>query len=424
MKEKVLVIGLGVSGRSAARLLLQKGFSVVGIDRNSSLLEKNVETAELQKKGAILLHESSLLDVSSFSFAVLSPGISFLHPLVHHLLSQKIEVIGEIELACRFLDPSTTLLGITGTNGKTTVTLMVEHILKQAGKQAKAVGNIGIPLTQEVEDSKETILVCELSSYQIETLQSAVFDKAVILNITPDHLDRYKTMEAYAQAKIQIKEFLKSEGVLYIHPRIQEEYPHLFSSFLSKDKKKVELFIPENYKDSLTLDEENEYAAYALCSQLGVSQAFFNTAVKTFKKPPHRIEYVRTFKGIRYFNDSKGTNLHAVIRAVESMQGKVVLIVGGRSKGSSYRVWRDPFREKVKGIVAIGEAKEEIQKDLQESFPIILKETLKCAIECASSLAEDGDNVLFSPGCSSFDMFKNFEERGDVFKIIVDLLHN
>lgn len=411
MKKTALVIGLGLSGRSALKLLLREGFSVVGVDRHAAKLEKDPEIALYKKQGLVLLDESNISDGSVFAFAVLSPGIPLTHPLLQLLLSQNVEIIGEIELACRFLHPSSSLVGVTGTNGKTTVVMMVAHVLNQLGKTAKAVGNIGVPLTQEV-NQKDTIFVCELSSYQIETIRSKAFDSAVILNITPDHLDRYGTMDSYAAAKIEIGNYLKEGAVLWVHPLVHNSYKNL----LKKYKKSVELFIPENYKEPLNHDEENCFAAFALCRQFGVSQQEFNAAAKTFLKPPHRIEFVRTFQGIHYYNDSKGTNLDAVIRAVESMQGKVVLIAGGRDKGSSYRSWIEPFRDKVKEVIAIGEAKKKIQKDLEESFSVILEETLESAIVRASSLAEEGDNVLLSPGCSSLDMFKNFEERGNLFK--------
>lgn len=406
----VLVVGLGISGRSACEFLLNQGDLVTTTDRNSGTLKETCEVKTLCAKGLNLMEES---DWHPFDLVVVSPGVPQSNPLLIRAKESGIEVIGEIELACRHLNQP--LIGVTGTNGKTTVTLMVGHVLNFVGIKARVLGNGGVPLTSEVSQLTDEIIVCELSSYQLETMHSQVIDAAAILNITPDHLDRYSGMDAYASAKIHIGDCLKPGARLFISPQINCE----FGSLLQKHKENIELIFYDTYKSH---DDENYMAAFALCSEMGVGLKAFEEAMKTFSKPPHRIEFVCTFKGVRYFNDSKGTNLDAVKRAIEVMEGPVVLIAGGVDKGLSFISSLIPFKNKVKTIIAIGEAKNRIKSELAEHLSVIESDSLESSILQASSIAEEGENVLLSPGCSSFDMFQNFEERGDTFKELVLLL--
>ncbi len=406
----VLVIGLGISGRSACRFLLNCGDRVTAADDRVDLLRKTPEIQSLCASGLKLLKKSQW---DAFDLIVVSPGVPQSNELLIQAKKSGIEVIGEIELACRHLNQP--FIGVTGTNGKTTVTQMVGHVLNSVGMKAKVLGNGGVPLTSEIDRESDEIIVCELSSYQLETMQSQVIDVAAILNITPDHLDRYSGMDAYASAKIRIADCLKSGAKLYLSPQVV----HQFGSLLEKYKENIELIFLDNYKSH---DDENRMAAFAICRQMGVDQEAFEEAVRTFCKPPHRIEFVHTLKGVRYFNDSKGTNLDAVKRAIENMQGSVVLIAGGVDKGLSFASALIPFKKKLKAVIAIGEAKKKIKSELAEHFLVIETETLESAVRHASSIAEEGGNVLLSPGCASFDMFKNFEERGEKFKEAVLLL--
>lgn len=413
---KVLVIGFGISGRSAAKFLLNRGQKVAAIDQRAEELKSDPQVAALLERGVSLSESDSPENLAQFDLIVVSPGVPSSHPVVVEALKQKIEVIGEVELACRSLRQP--MIAVTGTNGKTTVTQLIGHVLNMCGKPAKVLGNGGVPLAAEADDLQDEIVVCELSSYQLETLRCQVIDAGAILNISPDHLDRYPDMEAYAKAKLGMASCMKPGKTLYLSKQVLTDFGHLIIG----NKECIELFNEDGYKSGFTHDEENKLAAKRLCMGFGVASEEFDEAEKLFKKPPHRIEFVRKRKGVSYFNDSKGTNLDAVRRAVERMEGPVILIAGGKEKGVSFTPWIDSFRGKVKKIIAIGEAKSTLIKELGQDFDISEKPDLGSAVLTASSIANDGDNVLLSPGCASFDMFRNFEDRGNHFKECVQLL--
>ncbi len=437
--KRVLVIGLGLSGRASSHFLLKQGASVYGVDRSQELLDTNLELSNLRKNGLQVAHESIDLDIKAFDLVVASPGVPQSHPLWVKAQHFGISVIGEMELACRGL--SQRFIGITGTNGKTTVTLMVTHVLNSCGISAKALGNIGLPLTAEVEKlSPNDVIVAELSSFQLETLESPVIDAAVILNITPDHLDRYATMEDYAKAKIRIQKCLKPSATCLVEEGAYRNYQHLFDKEKVKTygyspkcdffndqnqiffQQKIEQILPLEYRGLISHDVENWIAAYALCRVFEIAPEQFIKAASTFRKPSHRIEFVKSLRGVDYYDDSKGTNIDAVIRAVQSLKGKIVLIAGGVDKGSAYTPWIAVFKDKVKCICAIGQAAEKIKKDLCEAVPVEIFDSLDAAVENAALKAEKGESVLLSPGCSSFDMFKDYAHRGDEFKRIVNAL--
>ena len=440
--KKVLVIGLGMSGRSAVQLLLDRGAKVHGIDRNQELLYTNDSLMKLRDRGLTTQLDSQPLNIMDYHLVVTSPGIDEKHPVYAAAKKSGIEIIGEVELACRYL--RNPMIGITGTNGKTTVTLLVAHVLNQCGKPARALGNVGIPLASELAsmESDATILVTELSSFQLDTLQSKVIDVGVILNITPDHLDRYGTMEEYAKSKIHLKDCLKPTGKLYMENRTASDWPSLVGNFPIMSygfnsnctvfcdqekvffKEKIDYFWPPVYRGRCDHDIENLLAAYALCREMGVSGEQFIAASQTFKKPAHRIEFVENVQGVAYYDDSKGTNLDAVIRAVDSLQGEIVLIAGGVDKGAPYTPWIKAFGGKVKCICAIGEAAEKISMDLHPNIAVERFPSLEAAVKKASGLANPGENVLLSPGCSSFDMFRDYAHRGDEFKRIVQKIKN
>lgn len=382
---KALVIGLGISGKSAAHFLKEKGFDVFTTDRDPS---KAIEYPFLENPGV------------DFDLAVLSPGVPPTNPIVEKLVKANVEVIGEIELACRYIKQP--MIGITGSNGKTTTTLLVTHVLNHCGIDAVAMGNVGIPLTSL--KNEKAVIVCELSSYQLETLQAKCLDQAAILNITPNHLDRYKVMEKYAEAKFLIQNNLKERGSLLIHE-------HILKDFGNRITAKLRVFCTrENH------NLENMDAAFKLCETFGITREVFDQAAKSFQKPPHRIQYVTDIKGIKFFDDSKGTSVHATLRAVESMQGPVILIAGGVDKGYPYTDWISPFKKKVKKIIAIGEAAPKIENDLKGHIEVMLVKSLEEATAKSFQEALDGDNVLLSPGCASTDMFKDYSERGLAFQ--------
>ncbi len=412
----VLVIGLGISGRSAATFLLNRGARVSAIDSRADTLKSDPIVAQLLDRGLSLISETSPVSPDRFDQIVLSPGVPPSHPLIREANRRGVEVIGEVELACRSLTQS--VIAVTGTNGKTTVTQLIGHVLNACGKPAKVLGNGGVPLAAEVDELQGEIVVCELSSYQLETLSSRVIDAGAVLNITPDHLDRYSDMDAYAKAKLRMIDCLKPGKKLFVSKQVINDFGHL----ISNSNKNIELIIEDDYNGYFNHDDENRFAAKKLCSEAGVLSEEFDRTAQGFIKPPHRIEFVRKRKGVSYFNDSKGTNLDAVKRAVEKMEGGVVLIAGGKEKGTGFTQWIGPFKGKVKAIVAIGEARGSLVRELGDEFKVIEEKDLRSAVRTASSIANDGDNVLLSPGCASFDMFKNFEERGNHFKECVTLL--
>jgi UDP-N-acetylmuramoylalanine--D-glutamate ligase len=437
--KNVLVIGLGISGRAAVHFLQTFGANVIGVDQNAEQLQNHPEILLLKDKGLIVRSDGEKLDLNVFNLIVVSPGISTHHPLIQKAYENKQEVIGEIELGCRAAKQSQ-MIAITGTNGKTTVTLLITHILQESGFKARALGNVGVPLTREILtlDSQE-IGVLELSSYQLDTMVQAVLDEAIILNVTPDHLERYGTMEKYAQSKFRIGKCLKESGKIFINYSTAEEYKNLLNfpyftyGYLPQcdiytDQKdvyargKFAFKLPPEWQNKKSHDLENVLAAYAICSHRGITPEQFLQALETFIKPPHRIEFVLEKNGVRYYDDSKGTNIDAVIRAVESLDSSIILIAGGVDKGASYQGWIHIFKNHVKEIYAIGQAARKIQAELSQVVPVYIKEGLDHAVQAASLNAEKGDIVLLSPGCASFDMFKDYVHRGQEFQRLVKLL--
>lgn len=436
--QNILVIGMGVSGRAAARFLISKGANVTGVDRNETFLNSNDEIAKLRSLGLKTSVDNVKLDLSRFKVIVVSPGIPQSHPYYATALQNKMDVIGEIELACRFINQR--CIGISGTNGKTTVTLLVAHVLNKCGIHAQAVGNSGIPLTSVLcnQNSSNEVFVIELSSFQLETMHTPILDVAALLNITPDHLDRYENMEEYAKAKMLLENCLKPGGHLYMEEKCYGLFGHLLktskpllygygrNSTVNTDKtsiifkENIECFLPLQYRGMISHDVENLLAAYALCREFGVSPSQFLEAFETFKKPSHRIEFVKEIEGVKYIDDSKGTNIDAVIRAVESIDGNIILIAGGVDKGSAYTPWIEAFKGRVLCVYAIGQAAPKIKGDLGHILPVEMLNSLDDAVKLAAKAAKPGETVLLSPGCSSFDMFKDYAHRGDEFKRIVN----
>ncbi len=437
--QTVLVVGLKLSGTAAVEFLLYHGATVWGFDDDANLLASDPNVQCLKGSGLRLFSKGETIPWEQISLMVISPGVPPHHASCIAASRHKIPIIGEIELAARVV--SQPFLGITGTNGKTTVTLLVTHILNASGKPARAVGNVGNPLAAALLTKSDDILVVELSSYQLETLRAPVMDAAVLLNITPDHLDRYPSMEAYADTKWAIGRSIKESGTLYVEEHTAKAYASHVKEYegqlqlqtfgfspgctIRSDKshlllnERIEYILPLGYRGLMSHDVENLLAAYALCHEMGVTPEQFVTAAETFKKPAHRVEFVRTSGGVAYYDDSKGTNVDAVIKAVHSLTGPVILIAGGVDKGFPYTGWIDPFEGKVRHICAIGEASIKIKRDLSKSFSVEIFDSLESAIKHAQHMAKKGDNVLLSPGCASFDMFKDYAHRGNEFKRLV-----
>jgi len=380
---KTLVIGMGRSGRAATQLLRKKKIQVTCFDDHLG---------------------PAFSGQMEFDFVVISPGIPLTHSLVIHAKEKGIEVIGEAELGLRYL--KNRMIGVTGTNGKTTVTTLITHVLNHCGKKAIALGNIGKPLCEyALNPDSEEIIIIELSSFQLETLSSKVFDCGVILNITPDHLDRHSSMEEYTSVKWQLKNCMKKNGVFFT----ENSYLHL--------SKKIE------YSPANMLGKLNVRASFAICQQLGISSAEFCSAILTFKKPPHRLNLIKKIDGISFYDDSKGTTVEATLFALESIDKPIWLIAGGLDKGGDFSKWKKPFREKVKGVFVIGKAAPLIEGALQDEIEVVLADSIEEAVQKAFRKAVKGDVILCSPGCASYDMFRDYIERGKRFqKAVRDLL--
>jgi len=408
----VLVLGFSISGRASAELLLAKGKQVIAVDRNA--------TAMTALPGIRLFDESALIPWHEVEQLLLSPGVPPRHPYVQEARRRKIEVVGEIEFAFRHL--RNPVIGITGTNGKTTVAMLATHILQQSGRKARALGNIGESLSgYALSPDLEELLVVELSSFQLETLEARCLDVAVCLNITPDHLERYNSMLEYAQAKCHIEECLKEGGELYVSRQVEEEFGVLLRN--------PRLFEMESCPDrSLSSEEQlklgwpelpNVQAVYPLCRHFGVSDEQFLCGLKSFRKPKHRIEYVGEWNGLDFYNDSKATNIDAVMYAVSLMEGPITLLAGGVDKGASYRPWIEAFGSKVQRIIVFGQAAGKLEEELQESFPLMRVARMQEALIAAVQEARGPMKIVLSPGCSSFDAFRNYEHRGEEFKRMV-----
>lgn len=426
--KKIVIIGFGISGKSSAAFLLKQGCRVIAVDKKAEELKRDPQTASFLSQDFQLLSDEIDLSLQGVAQLILSPGVPQQHRLVQKAIREGIEVIGEIEFAFRHI--KNRCIGITGSNGKTTTVLLIAHILNASGKKARAVGNVGVSLSSYLmHPDPDEILVVELSSYQLETLQTPCLEAAGILNITPNHLDRYSSFSDYAEAKCRIQGCLKEKGVLFISEQVRAGYGGLLN------KGNWEIFdrgsgfswetiasIPsERYIQMGIPERENIRAAFAFCSHLGVSEFDFRRGLETFRKPAHRIEWVADLSGVSYYNDSKSSNIDSVMHAMALFKGPIVLIVGGVDKGASYFPWVEAFKGKVKKIVAYGQASLKIEKELADHFPFIRVHTLEEAVKKAGAEAQENDTVLLSPGCSSFDQFRNYEHRGEEFKRLVKL---
>ncbi|MDF2548965.1 MAG: UDP-N-acetylmuramoylalanine--D-glutamate ligase [Chlamydiales bacterium] len=456
-KERAFILGLGKSGQSAARFLLQRGFHVLASDdrfQSKRDAEGSPAIANLQDLGLELLADSAAnlatrlasVPFKESDFFVVSPGVPPSHPLYVLAKQKKWRLIGEAELALSFFKGQK-VLAVTGTNGKTTVTSLAEHLLNASGIPAIALGNIGRPLTSidllEHQVEHQVVIVAELSSYQLETMRGPYFDGAVLLNITPDHLDRYPDFTAYMQAKVQLFSCLKADGRAAIARSALEQFgAHLpkrsydtYEVEAVEGLEKCALFLKEGFLHDQrqayplpalyrqpSIDSDNLLAALSLTLPLGIEVKSAIESLSSFQKPPHRLEWVGVREGVTYVNDSKGTNLDAALKAVKAMPGRVILIAGGVHKGFSYQPWVLGFGGKVAHIVAVGQAAPLIAADVGASMPVTVSSSFDQAVRLAAELAVPGDTVLLSPGCASLDLFQSYAERGDAFKAIVNSL--
>jgi len=439
--KKVTIVGSGISGIAAAKLLLHKNAEVTLYDSNTAL-DKAKVTERIGEKIKIICGEFTKELIAETELLVLSPGVPTDLPFILELKEQGIPVWGEIELAYQIAGGR--FVGITGTNGKTTTTALTGQIMKQWFKDVFVVGNIGIPYTEMAEQITETsVTVAELSSFQLETVQDDFIpDVSMILNLTPDHLNRHYTMENYARAKLNVAKHQTAEQtcILNYEDTMLREYAKELSCrilwFSSRQKLEEGLYLEENRimlaengkrteickTEELNIiglhNYENAMAAIgaAVCMQVPLAQ--IREGLMSFHAVEHRIEFVATKRGVDYFNDSKGTNPDAAIKGIQAMSKPTLLIGGGYDKGSEYEEWIEAFDGKVKHLVLIGQTKEKIAETAKKLgvSSVVLKDTFKEAMDFCVSNAVAGDAVLLSPACASWGMFKNYEERGQMFK--------
>ncbi len=443
--KKVLVVGTGISGIAACELLVKKQIEVTLFDGNKELeLDKVYEKSELLREVPIILGDLTEEQMSTFDVVVLSPGVPTDLPMVNAMRQKGIAIWGEIELAYYFAKGR--IVAITGTNGKTTTTALTGEIMKNYYKDVKVVGNIGIPYTSVAADTTDdTVTVAEISSFQLETIHEFKPVVSAILNITPDHLNRHHTMECYIQTK---EDITKNQGkdetcVLNYEDEVLRKFGENVQTnvvFFSSKRKLENGFYLENENIYYAIDGastlvinihelnllgnhnyENVMAACALATSFGVPMDKIVEVLKIFTAVEHRIEYVCEKRGVKFYNDSKGTNPDAAIQGIRAMNRPTLLIGGGYDKQSEYDEWIESFDGKVKKLVLIGQTKEKIAECARKHGfeEVVLFDTFEDAIAYCYEHAVSGDAVLLSPACASWGMFQNYEERGRIFKDIV-----
>ena len=425
------VLGLGRSGEAAARLLLDSGAAVTVLDSGDPAPRRGAAELLSSRGARVVLGSDALRCAQAFDLAVLSPGIDPAAPLARRPVEAGVPLIGEIELAYRCC--RCPVIAITGTNGKTTTTGLTAALLEAAGLRAEACGNIGLPFSDVAARSASLdAAVVEISSFQLETTDTFRPRVAVWTNFSANHLDRYPDVASYLAAKLRIFDRQTAEDFAVVNARA--ELPELrarrltFSAapgaradftlgaggaILHRGKPLLEMAAPRLRGPH---NAENLMAAFAAGICLGADPAAMLPGARDYAPPPHRCEFVRELDGVAWINDSKSTNLDALTQALLGQSGRVVLIAGGKNKGFDFAPLAPLVRERVREAVLIGELREAIARDWAGAAPCHTADSLECAVALARSLARPGDTVLFSPGTSSFDMFRSYEERGDFFK--------
>ncbi|MBS1822808.1 MAG: UDP-N-acetylmuramoyl-L-alanine--D-glutamate ligase [Acidobacteria bacterium] len=445
--KRVLVVGLGKSGIAAALFLRKQGARVTVSDSRSAVTLAKEIPALLDAGIMVESGGHGLLTFRRQDLIVISPGVPLDTPEVKQVIGYGMPVIGELELASRFLKGR--VVAITGSNGKTTTTTLIGKILKDAGLPTLVGGNIGIPVIDLVPESKDGFLdVLEVSSFQLETIEQFHPWIALVLNITPDHLDRHGSFENYAAMKARITERQEADDFLILNaedkptqmvaaktraqifwfsprrPIKQGTFVHGESIvFVPREGAKGEPIMPvAEIPLRGAHNVENVLAAICAARLAGVPAEKIRASVASFKAVEHRLEFVRCVQGIDYFNDSKATNVDAAIKAVEAFPSGIHLILGGKDKDSDYTLLAPLLRERVKAVYTIGSAAEKIERALEGVVKMVGAGTIDVAVREATKAAVPGDVVLLAPACSSFDQFENYEHRGRTFRQIVNEL--
>ncbi len=441
MNRKFLIVGAGRSGICCAKMLKETGDDFVIYDGNANLDTKATEEKIGKSNITFILDKITEKDFEGIDVCAVSPGVPYNSPVLTIAREKGIPLWSEIELA--YLYDKGDIIAITGTNGKTTTTSLVYEIVKANNENTLLVGNIEIPYTGLALSSVEGgATVAEISSFQLETMVNFKPKVSAILNITPDHLDRHGTMENYINLKKSITKNQTADDfcVLNYDDEILREFGKSLSCkplfFSAKEELEDGLF----YKDGMVYKAENGtatpyltqndtnlvgvhnfeniMAAILMTASFGVPEETIKKAIKTFRAVEHRIEFVAEKKGVKYYNDSKGTNTDAAIKAIDAMPSKTVLIAGGYDKKSDYGEWVSHFPGKVRKLILIGQTKENIAAACEKiGFKdYVFAESFPEAVAIAAKEAKEGDCCLLSPACASWGMFKNYQERGNMFK--------
>ena len=439
--KRVLVVGLARTGVATALFCAAHAATVTATDARA---ENEIGDAitPLRSTGVKLElgghRENTFLEQD---LIIPSPGVPADVPLLQAARAKGVTIWSEVELADRFLNGR--LIGITGSNGKTTTTSLIEHILRNAGHSTILAGNIGTPLIARVEQtSDDTITVAELSSFQLELIETFRPNISVFLNLTADHLDRHHTLEAYGRAKARIFENQTETDNAVLNADdpattpLAPAKPHVYW-FSRKQRVAQGAFVRESEivfrhdgeeEAVLSLRDiplagahnvENVLAAVAATRLAGAEPAAIARGVRSFAGVEHRLEFVAEIAGVRYYNDSKATNVDATLKALDAFPGRILIVLGGKDKGSDYTLLQRPLREKSILALLIGAAAEKIEKQIAGSVAIERAGTIERAVEIASHASRPGDVVLLAPACASFDQFQNYEHRGRVFKDLV-----
>jgi UDP-N-acetylmuramoylalanine--D-glutamate ligase len=425
--KRVTVVGMGLSGVAAVKLLRREGAIVRAVDEKP---KGEVEGVTIEPQNEVALRDAEL--------AVISPGVPADLDLLRPVRARGIPVIGDLELAAPFLQGPT--IGITGTNGKTTTTALTGHILRKSGIACQVGGNIGAAPAGMVETSRpDQWNVLELSSFQLETIETFRADIAACLNVTQNHLDRHHTFPNYANAKARLLE-TQRDGDLAV---LNADDPVTVSFALRTQAQAVwfsnthavlgawldghrirmdrsELLDVRDLKLRGRHNYDNVMAAALIARQAGARRDQIAGAATTFAPVEHRLEFVREIAGVAYYNDSKATSVDAALKAIDAFSGGLWIILGGKDKGSDYSVLREPLHAKARAALLIGAAAAKIESHLGDAVPVLRCGTLAAAVDHAARSASRGDTVLLAPACASFDQFDSFEHRGGVFKELVN----
>ena len=440
--KRVLVVGLARTGVATALFCAARGAAVTATDSRSEADVGQETSARMRTAGVnVELGGHQEQTFLQQDLIVPSPGVPADAPLLQAARAKGVTVWSEIELAYRFRQGK--LIGITGSNGKTTTTSLVEHILRTAAFPTILTGNIGTPLISCVDSmTHDTVTVVELSSFQLELIQEFRTDISVFLNLTPDHLDRHHSMELYSKAKARIFENQREEDFAILNaddpattplaptrPRVywfSRKQRAAQGAFLRGDDI---VFRDEGQEEVVlrrqevplpgTHNLENVLAAIAAARLAGAGAKAIAEGARSFAGVEHRLEFVREINAVRYYNDSKATNVDAALKALDSFSGRILVILGGKDKGSDYTELQKPLRERAILALLIGAAADKIESQIFGSVAIERAGTLDHAVEIASQAARPGDVVLLAPACASFDQFQNYEHRGRVFKGLV-----